>query len=248
METHTHARTHTHSTHTHILGFAELFLRVLSASSLISLSPWDQGHEKRVSQGARQWRPVTNRGAFLLCGGAVSCVQCAWGAAPGCVQDVCTQRTHPQPCSQTTQERDLGGRRLLTKTTIITVNLNWELIQSQLCGCSEHFTVSIFFDLHDNCTRQELLAPFTDKKTEILRDSVICSRSRQALERDRARLCMRGGGRGQGGQPLRLLVLSPGPMGYSCPCVPMLLDRVGPIPRQEAGPGSLRLRGLPEPG
>lgn len=45
--------------HTHTLGFAELFLRVLSASSLISLSPWAQGHEKRVGQGTGPWRPAT---------------------------------------------------------------------------------------------------------------------------------------------------------------------------------------------
>lgn len=70
-----------------------------------------------MCQGTREGRPSTRWDVLLECVGAGLCVQRAWGGVPVCVEDMYI-------LSQTTQERDLGGRCLLTKATIITVNLN----------------------------------------------------------------------------------------------------------------------------
>lgn len=130
--------THTHS------GLCKVIPE--SATSFLSLLSTSLG-KKRMSRRGREWRPAQGERAAQVCWCRGTYAVClGW-----CVS---VYSADPPPSrSQTTQERDLGGRWLLTKTTIITVNLNWELIKSQLCDCGEHFTGSVSFDPHNNCTR-----------------------------------------------------------------------------------------------
>lgn len=123
--------------------------------------------------------------------GKVGCASqaCVWGGAlclgwcPQHVQRVSVYSALPPRVLQSDHTGEGFGREgLLTKTTAITVNLNRGLIKSQLCDCGEQFTGSVLFDPHNNCTRQDLLAPFTDMKTEILGGEVTCSRPRSWKE------------------------------------------------------------------
>lgn len=56
-----------------------------------------------MCQGTREGRPFPRWDVLLECVGAGLCVQRAWGGVPVCVEDMYI-------LSQTTQERDLGGR------------------------------------------------------------------------------------------------------------------------------------------